>query len=71
MKPTYNGGVERRNRTFWEDFYKQNNLLADSIGSMRFELSQAVSKYNTYRPHRAAKGLTPLHYIHSHILEAS
>ncbi|WP_331256306.1 integrase core domain-containing protein [Candidatus Bealeia paramacronuclearis] len=71
QKPTYNGGVERGNRIFREEFYNQNNLLADSIASMRFELSQAVSKYNSYRPHRAAKGLTPLHYIHSHILEAS
>ncbi|MEB3702912.1 Putative IS481 family integrase [Candidatus Bealeia paramacronuclearis] len=70
-KPTYNGGVERGNRIFREEFYNQNNLLADSIASMRFELSQAVSKYNSYRPHRALKGLTPLHYIHSHILEAS
>ncbi|WP_331255163.1 integrase core domain-containing protein [Candidatus Bealeia paramacronuclearis] len=70
-KPTYNGGVERGNRIFRGGFYNQNNLLADSIASMRFELSQAVSKYNSYRPHRALKGLTPLHYIHSHILETS
>ncbi|MEB3702186.1 IS481 family transposase domain protein [Candidatus Bealeia paramacronuclearis] len=70
-KSTYNGGVERGNRIFREEFYNKNNLLADSIGSMRFELSQAVLKYNSYRPHRALKGLTPLQYIHSHILEAS
>ncbi|WP_338453708.1 IS481 family integrase domain protein [Candidatus Bealeia paramacronuclearis] len=70
-KPTYNGGVERGNRIFREEFYNQNKVLADSIASMRFELSQAVSKYNSYRPHRALKGLTPLQYIHSHILEAS
>ncbi|MEB3702558.1 IS481 family transposase domain protein [Candidatus Bealeia paramacronuclearis] len=68
-KPTYNGGVERGNRIFREEFYNKNNLLADSIGSMRFELSQAVS--NSYRPHCALKGLTPLQYIHSHILESS
>lgn len=70
-KPTYNGGVERGNRIFREEFYNQHNLLADSIGSMRFELSKAVSKYNSYRPHRALKGHTPLQYIHDNILQAS
>lgn len=70
-KPTYNGGVERGNRTFREEFYNRNNLLADSIRAMRFELSKAVSKYNTYRPHRVLKGLTPLQYIHNLIPQAS
>jgi transposase InsO family protein len=50
-KPTYNGGVERGNRTFREEFYDRKDLLADSIGAMRFELNKATEKYNTYRPH--------------------
>lgn len=70
-KPTYNGGVERGNRTFREEFYNRSNLLADSIGAMRFELNKATEKYNTYRPHRVLKGLTPMEYINNHILKAA
>lgn len=70
-KPKYNGGVERGNRIFREEFYNRNNLLADSIGAMRFELRKAVEKYNTYRPHRVLKGMTPMEYIQANILEAS
>ena len=63
--PVYNGGVERGNRTFREEFYALPWLRADSIGAMRYELKRAVEKYNTYRPHRALKGLTPMEYIQS------
>jgi putative transposase len=70
-KPTYNGGVERGNRTFREEFYNRPNLLADSIGAMRYELNKAVKKYNTYRPHRVLKGLTPMEYIDNTILQAA
>jgi putative transposase len=49
-KPQYNGGVERGNRTFQEEFYANPNLLADSIGHMRHELSKALNIYNTFRP---------------------
>ncbi len=62
-KPTYNGGVERGNRTFKEEFYYRHDLLADSIGAMRFELKKALKKYNTYRPHKSLGGLTPMAYI--------
>ncbi|MEE9272018.1 MAG: integrase core domain-containing protein [Robiginitomaculum sp.] len=62
-RPTYNGGVERGNRTFKEEFYYRRDLLADSIGAMRFELKKAVEKYNTYRPHHALARLTPMAYI--------
>ncbi|MDR0640475.1 MAG: transposase [Holosporales bacterium] len=51
-KPTYNGEVERSNRTFREEFYN-NELLEDSILRIRRELLKAVEKYNTYRPHAA------------------
>jgi transposase InsO family protein len=70
-KPAYNGGVERGNRTFREEFYARPDLLADSIGAMRYELSKAVQKYNSYRPHRNLKGFTPLQYIQSRIQEAA
>lgn len=35
-KPTYNGGVERGNRTFREEFYALPWLSADSVGAMRY-----------------------------------
>ena len=70
-KPEYNGGVERGNRTFREEFYNRSNLLADSIGAMRAELKKATQKYNTYRPHRVLKGLTPMEYINNNILQAA
>jgi putative transposase len=62
-RPTYNGGVERGNRTFKEEFYYRGDLLADSIGAMRFELKKPLKKYNTYRPHKSLGGLTPMEYI--------
>ena len=40
----YDGGVERGNRTFREEFYACRDLIADSIGAMRFELRKAVGK---------------------------
>ena len=70
-KPTYNGGVERGNRIFREEFYAQSNILADSIGAFRAELAKAVNKYNTYRPHFALNGKTPMEYIQIHLLEAA
>ena len=62
-KPQYNGGVERTNRTFREEFYDKNQLQADSIGALRNELKAAVHKHNHYRPHHALKGSTPMEYI--------
>ena len=67
----YNGGVERGNRTFREEFYYCRDLMADSIGDIRFELTKAVEKYNTFRPHHALKGNTPMHYLRSTQPEAA
>lgn len=64
-KPQYNGGVERGNRIFREEFYNKPNLLADSIGSMNYELKKALHKYNHYRPHYGLKNLTPIQYLES------
>jgi transposase InsO family protein len=70
-KPEYNGGVERGNRTFREEFYNRADLLEDSVRGMQAALTKAVKKYNTYRPHRNLKGLTPMEYIENTLSEAS
>ena len=70
-KPEYNGGVERGNRTFREEFYNRSDLLEDSVRGMQAALSKALVKYNTYRPHRNLKGLTPMQYIQTTLSETS
>ena len=64
-RPQWNGGVERGNRIFREEFYARKDIKAESLCSLRSELKIAVHKYNSYRPHNSLKGLTPLEYIHS------
>lgn len=68
-KPKYNGGVERGNRIFREEFYEREDLLADSIDAFRCDLRKAVKKYNTYRPHAHLDGLTPMEYVNNNSLE--
>lgn len=70
-KPQYNGGVERGNRTFREEFYNLPSLLEDSVRGIHAELQKALAKYNTYRPHFNLKGLTPMEYIKTILPEAS
>ena len=70
-KPTYNGGVERGNRIFREELYSRKDLEASTITEMHVELKKAVEKYNTYRPHKALQGLTPMEYILGRTLVAA
>ena len=62
-RPQYNGGVERGNRTFREEFYARRDMLADSVGAINHELQKAVHKYNSYRPHANLNMKTPFEYI--------
>jgi transposase InsO family protein len=66
-KPQYNGGVERGNRIFKEEFYAR--AAYDSLGHCRALLKTAVHKYNTYRPHYALKGSTPSAYTKTILLK--
>jgi putative transposase len=61
-RPQYNGGVERTNRTFREEFYDSPSFTMDSIASIRLALDNAVYKHNHYRPHYSLRGLTPSEY---------
>ena len=70
-KPEYNGGVERGNRIFREEFYNRSDLLEDSVRGIQAELRKALTKYNSYRPHRNLQGLTPLQYIQGSYLMAA
>ena len=70
-RPQFNGGVERGNRIFRDDFYSRKDLLADSVGHIKGLLQQAVHKYNSFRPHFSLKGLTPYDYSRQLSLEAS
>ena len=60
-KPTYNGKIERSNRTFHEEFYA--DLTEDTIVGSRRKLMKFLHKYNSYCPHATLHGLPPLEYI--------
>jgi len=68
-RPQWNGGVERGNRTFREDFYEDENFIPGGIYQVRIQLQKAQDKYNSYRPHHNLGGLTPFEHVNK-FLEA-
>ena len=66
-RPQYNGGVERSNRIFREEFYSQPSL-ANSIVDLNHELKKALNKYNHYRPHHHLNLYTPMEYLKNNYL---
>lgn len=65
----YNGGVERANRTFQDEFYYDPRMQEDTVRGVQAELTKALHKYNLYRPHKALNNLTPMCYIQNCISE--
>jgi len=63
-RPQYNGGVERGNRIFREEFYSLPSL-ANTIFDLNKELNRALYKYNYFRPHHSLDLKTPMEYIHA------
>lgn len=70
-RPQWNGGVERGNRIFREEFYSRKDIIPDSIQGLRFELAKSLDKYNSYRPHFTLEGLTPMQYIQNSYSQAA
>lgn len=68
-KPKYNGGVERGNRIFQDEFYYDPRMQEDSVRGIQASLTKALHKYNHYRPHKALHNLTPMCYIQNCISE--
>lgn len=64
-RPQHNGGVERGNRIFREEFYAIPSLV-NSLTEIKEELIKALIKYNDFRPHHSLQLQTPLEYIHEH-----
>ena len=71
-RPDINGGVERANRIFREEFYARKDFEEYSVRGIHAELTKSLLKYNHYRPHHSLRNRTPIEYINfSRISEAS
>jgi transposase len=64
-RPKYNGGVERSNRTYREEFYGDKRMQETSLMGIRRELKKYTEKYNNERPHAGLNWKTPMEYLES------
>ena len=62
-RPQTNGKVERFWRTLNEDLLEETTF--ESVSELKDELEQYLLYYNTYRPHQALGGKTPLETLNS------
>ena len=62
--PEINGAVERANGTWRYEFYACYDL-PHQLDRLNREIDRFAHLYNTYRPHGALKGQTPLTYLRS------
>ena len=62
-RPQTNGKVERFWRTLNEDLLEDTTF--ESVSELKDELEQYLLYYNTYRPHQALGGKTPLETLNS------
>ena len=60
--PTDNAGVERFNRTFWEEFIEQGNFTS-LMDKFNPKLAEWLIEYNFNRPHRSLKMLSPMEFL--------
>lgn len=67
--PKLNGGVERINRTWREEFYDFYDDLPENILQLNSRLKQDQHFYNNQRPLRALDCLTPIEYIYRNLNE--
>lgn len=61
--PELNGGVERINGTWREEFYNFYEDLPENILKLSRYVKKYEKKYNTFRPHQKLDYSTPLEYI--------
>ena len=61
--PQTNGKVERFWRTLNEDLLEETTFESDT--ELKDDLEQYLLYYNTYRPHQALRGNTPLETLSS------
>lgn len=63
--PELNGGVERINGTWREEFYNFYEDLPENILKLSKYVKKYEEKYNTFRPHKNLDYATPLEYLNS------
>jgi transposase InsO family protein len=63
--PQLNGAVERANGSWRYEFYAVHDL-PDTLAELNPLIDSFQHLYNTFRPHGALRGLTPVQYLASH-----